>query len=218
MEARNTREVGKVASVVDGGQVWAGPSFRCPCRWRGCDSSSGRRLRWGRSCSPRGRWTRCLQMAVVAALWGLGPQPGPRSLGVCGGNRVWAGELRGYGLSSFPNLQTPPLAQGLSLQHPLHRACSEPSALPGRGGGWWVQRRPSPCTLRGPWQLGRQASAGLGYLSPSAGLWGRTCRGGGEGGQVPFWQDPGPAHPFRFLHPTRHKKPKEWDQHSLRAR
>lgn len=124
MEAGNTWEVGKVASVVDGGQVWAGPSFRCPCRWRGCDSSSGRRLHWGRSCSPRGRWTRCLQMAVVAALRGLGPQPGPRSLGVCGGNRVGLGRSEAMACHLSPTSRPP------SCPGSLLTASPAPSPLP----------------------------------------------------------------------------------------
>ena len=76
-EGGNSQQVGRVASAVEGGQVWA--AFRCLCRWRGCDSGSGQKPHWERSRSPRGR-TRRPQMAVVAAWWDTGPRPGPRSL------------------------------------------------------------------------------------------------------------------------------------------
>ena len=103
-EGGSTWWVGKVASEVEGGRLWVRPLFRCPCRWRGCDSGSGQRPHWGRSCSPRGRRARRLQRAVAAARWGLGPRPEPRSL--CGAQGP-DGKLRGYGSSPFPNSQTP---------------------------------------------------------------------------------------------------------------
>lgn len=114
VEAGDTRQVGKGASVVGGGQAGAGPSFRCPCRWRGCDSSSGQRLHWGRSRSPPGRWTRCLQMAVVAALWGMGPPPGPRSLWVRWGEQGPGWRTRRLCLVIFSRCPDPTHLPGVS--------------------------------------------------------------------------------------------------------
>lgn len=159
-EVGKTRWVGKAASVVEAGQAGAGPSFRCPCKWRGCDSGSGQRPRWGRSCSPRGRWTRCLQMAAAAAPWGMGPQLGPRSLWVYWTEGTESGLEKSGAIPChlFLASRHHPPAQGPSSQRSLSRACSKLSALPGRGGGWLVGRGLGGGALglavpRGPGQL-----------------------------------------------------------------
>lgn len=145
-EGGRAQWVGKGASVVEGGRLWAGPLFRCPCRWRGCDSGRGRRPRWGRSCSPQGRWARRLRAAAAAARGRTGPRPEPRSLcGAQGGAQGPAGELRGCGFSPFPSSQTPPpLPSVLSVTPAL-------SPLPFQAGREGLGRRcPGPCISSGP--------------------------------------------------------------------
>lgn len=137
-----------------------------------------------------------------------------------GGNRVQAGECKGYAIFSQP-----PGPTLLSLvEVPLVPSHSVPSAGPAlslcssRQGSWWVRGGTLGLVLPGrPGQLDRQRLA----WSSITRCWtvGKTV---GEGvgyhsscpqGLDPSWQR-STAHPHtsRLLHPTRHKEPTEQDQ------
>lgn len=145
-------------------------AFRCLRRWRGCDSGSGRRPHWGRSRSPRGRWTQHLQMAVVAAPWGTGPRPGPRSLRGWG-TQAQAGDLGG---SVFSSQLPPHLPRG----PPPCISSAEPALCPRL-----FQIRELGSGSRALWALpptpGAQGSGGAGQGLVWGGMWGRGCQGGG---------------------------------------